>query len=37
VCGYDTPFPLIFENIYNPDEWKNLSAICDTVKYDFQD
>lgn len=35
VCGYDTPFPLIFETIYNPDEWKNLSAICDTVKYDF--
>jgi len=35
VCGYDTPFPLVFESLYNPDEWKNFSAIRDTVKYDF--
>lgn len=27
VCGYDTPFPLVFENVYVPDELKNLEAI----------
>ena len=27
VCGYDTPFPLVFEKQYLPDEWKNLEAI----------
>jgi 2-oxoisovalerate dehydrogenase E1 component beta subunit len=32
VCGYDTPFPLVFEKYYLPDEFKNLEAIryvCD--------
>ena len=27
VCGYDTPFPLVFEKYYVPDELKNLEAI----------
>ncbi len=27
VCGYDTPFPLVFEKQYIPDQWKNLEAI----------
>lgn len=27
VCGYDTPFPLVFEQYYIPDEFKNLEAI----------
>lgn len=27
VCGYDTPFPLVFEKYYIPDEFKNLEAI----------
>jgi 2-oxoisovalerate dehydrogenase E1 component beta subunit len=27
VCGYDTPFPLIFEKYYIPDALKNLEAI----------
>eukprot|EP01114_Cavostelium_apophysatum_P000731 TRINITY_DN10662_c0_g1_i1.p1 TRINITY_DN10662_c0_g1~~TRINITY_DN10662_c0_g1_i1.p1 ORF type:complete len:389 (-),score=108.42 TRINITY_DN10662_c0_g1_i1:176-1342(-) len=27
VCGYDTPFPLIFEKFYNPDVLKNYEAI----------
>jgi 2-oxoisovalerate dehydrogenase E1 component beta subunit len=35
VCGYDTPFPLIFEKFYNPDELKNFEAIKKTVQYDF--
>lgn len=32
VCGYDTPFPLVFEKYYIPNELKNLEAIkfvCD--------
>lgn len=32
VCGYDTPFPLVFEKYYIPDELKNLEAmrfVCD--------
>mmetsp|Transcript_7441 Transcript_7441/g.9462 ORF Transcript_7441/g.9462 Transcript_7441/m.9462 type:complete len:434 (-) Transcript_7441:364-1665(-) len=33
VCGYDTPFPLIFEKQYLPDEYKNLEAILDVVGY----
>lgn len=35
VCGYDTPFPLVFEKYYVPDELKNLEAIryvVDTAK-----
>lgn len=35
VTGYDTPFPLVFEQLYNPDEWKNFAAIRDTIRYDF--
>ncbi len=27
VCGYDTPFNLVFEKYYLPDEKKNLDAI----------
>jgi len=27
VCGYDTPFPLVFEKYYVPDQLKNLEAI----------
>jgi len=33
VCGYDTPFPLIFEKFYVPDALKNLGAIEDTVRF----
>eukprot|EP01120_Amphizonella_sp_Union-15-10_P017208 TRINITY_DN9495_c0_g1_i1.p1 TRINITY_DN9495_c0_g1~~TRINITY_DN9495_c0_g1_i1.p1 ORF type:complete len:378 (-),score=56.49 TRINITY_DN9495_c0_g1_i1:22-1155(-) len=35
VCGYDTPFPLIFEKFYRPDELKNFEAIKNTVHFDF--
>lgn len=35
VCGYDTPFPLIFEKIYFPDGLKNYEAIKHAIKYDF--
>ena len=27
VCGYDTPFPLVFEKHYIPDKLKNFEAI----------
>ncbi len=27
VCGYDTPFPLVFERLYMPDVYKNYEAI----------
>mmetsp|Transcript_2763 Transcript_2763/g.3888 ORF Transcript_2763/g.3888 Transcript_2763/m.3888 type:complete len:331 (-) Transcript_2763:23-1015(-) len=33
VCGYDTPFPLVFEKLYMPDQLKILEAIKDTVYY----
>ena len=33
VAGYDTPFPLVFEQIYLPDRFKILEAIKETVKY----
>lgn len=33
VCGYDTPFPLVFEKHYVPDELKNLEAIKRVVDY----
>lgn len=32
VCGYDTPFPLIYEKYYIPDELKNLEAIKTVVE-----
>ena len=33
VCGYDTPFPLIFEKMYVPDALKNFEAIRDTIEF----
>lgn len=33
VCGYDTPFPLVFEKHYLPDANKNLEAILATANY----
>lgn len=33
VCGYDTPFPLAFEQFYLPDRFKLLEAIKNTMKY----
>ena len=33
VCGYDTPFPLVFEKFYVPDALKNLEAIKETVGF----
>lgn len=32
VCGYDVPFPLIFERVYMPDVWRNYDAIKETMK-----
>jgi 2-oxoisovalerate dehydrogenase E1 component beta subunit len=33
VCGYDTPFPLVFEALYLPDNRKIFEAIKETVGY----
>jgi len=33
VCGADTPFPLAFEKIYLPDEFKVYDAIKKTVAF----
>eukprot|EP01112_Ceratiomyxa_fruticulosa_P009551 TRINITY_DN2499_c0_g1_i5.p1 TRINITY_DN2499_c0_g1~~TRINITY_DN2499_c0_g1_i5.p1 ORF type:complete len:404 (-),score=78.14 TRINITY_DN2499_c0_g1_i5:88-1299(-) len=33
VCGYDTPFPLIFEKFYVPDHLKNYEAIKYSVEF----
>ena len=33
VCGYDTPFPLVYEKYYVPDELKVLEAIRGLVRY----
>ncbi|KAL3803962.1 hypothetical protein ACHAW5_001739 [Stephanodiscus triporus] len=33
VCGYDTPFGLVFEQFYLPDEKKNLDAIRRVMDY----
>ena len=33
VCGFDTPFPMIFETYYLPDRFKLYEAIKQTVKY----
>ena len=33
VCGYDTPFPLVFEKYYVPDALKNFEAIKETVHF----
>mmetsp|Transcript_11245 Transcript_11245/g.18089 ORF Transcript_11245/g.18089 Transcript_11245/m.18089 type:complete len:402 (-) Transcript_11245:76-1281(-) len=32
VCGYDTPFPLVFEKQYIPDKLKNYEAIKSVVE-----
>eukprot|EP01127_Copromyxa_protea_P002498 TRINITY_DN1238_c0_g1_i1.p1 TRINITY_DN1238_c0_g1~~TRINITY_DN1238_c0_g1_i1.p1 ORF type:complete len:357 (+),score=81.44 TRINITY_DN1238_c0_g1_i1:473-1543(+) len=37
VCGYDTPFPLIFEAFAKPDQWKCYDAIKNVVRYDFSE
>lgn len=33
VCGYDTPFPLAYEQYYVPNEHKIFDAIQETVEY----
>lgn len=33
VCGYDTPFPLVFEKLYLPGRLKVLEAIRKAVSY----
>lgn len=33
VCGWDTPFPLVFEKLYVPDQIRILDAIIETVQY----
>lgn len=33
VCGYDTPFPLVFEKYYVPDMFKVLEAVKTSVNY----
>ncbi|KAM9562823.1 2-oxoisovalerate dehydrogenase subunit beta, mitochondrial isoform 2-T2 [Guaruba guarouba] len=33
VCGYDTPFPHIFEPFYIPDKWKCYDAILKMINY----
>eukprot|EP00980_Cylindrotheca_fusiformis_P013084 scaffold3281_cov129-Cylindrotheca_fusiformis.AAC.3 len=33
VCGYDTPFPLVGEKYYIPDELKNLEAIRHVAEF----
>eukprot|EP00977_Amphora_coffeiformis_P011460 scaffold2767_cov177-Amphora_coffeaeformis.AAC.34 len=32
VCGYDTPFPLVYEKYYIPDDLKNLEAILKVME-----
>lgn len=33
VCGYDTPFPLVYEKMYIPDHLKLLEAIKETTSF----
>ncbi|XP_048771479.2 2-oxoisovalerate dehydrogenase subunit beta, mitochondrial-like [Ostrea edulis] len=33
VCGYDTPFPHVFEPFYIPDKWKCVEGIKKLVNY----
>jgi len=33
VCGYDTPFPLVFEKYYVPDSLKVYEAIKETIEF----
>jgi 2-oxoisovalerate dehydrogenase E1 component beta subunit len=32
VCGYDTPFPLVHEKLYMPDQHKNVQAILQCIQ-----
>lgn len=33
VCGYDTPFPHVFEAFYLPDKWRCIEAIKKLINY----
>jgi len=33
VCGYDIPFPLVYEKYYMPSEYKNLQAMIKVMDY----
>lgn len=33
VCGFDTPFPLVFEKLYMPDVYKNYDAIKKVMEF----
>ncbi|KAK7108344.1 2-oxoisovalerate dehydrogenase subunit beta, mitochondrial-like [Littorina saxatilis] len=33
VCGYDTPFPHVFEPFYMPDKWQCMTAIKKLLNY----
>lgn len=33
VCGWDTPFSLIFESFYVPDKFRNFEAIKKVIEY----
>ncbi|XP_064602850.1 2-oxoisovalerate dehydrogenase subunit beta, mitochondrial-like [Liolophura sinensis] len=33
VCGYDTPFPLIYEPFYMPDKWRCFEAVKRLINY----
>ena len=33
VCGYDTPFPHVFEPFYMPDKWRCFEAIKRVVNF----
>ncbi|XP_076444951.1 2-oxoisovalerate dehydrogenase subunit beta, mitochondrial-like [Babylonia areolata] len=33
VCGYDTPFPYVYESFYMPDKWRCLEAVRKLVNY----
>lgn len=33
ICGYDTPFPLVYEPMYMPDRHKILDGIREVVNY----
>ncbi|CAC5411647.1 BCKDHB [Mytilus coruscus] len=33
ICGYDTPFPHVFEAFYLPDKWRCLEAVKKIVNY----
>ena len=33
VCGYDTPFPHVFEPFYMPDKWRCLDGVKKLMSY----